>query len=213
MSILDKITINTHSSIRIESDRIIYIDPFGIGELKGDADFVFITHDHFDHFDELSLKNIINEHTIFVVPNTMREKLLEMNVPWGQLEAMLPDEKIEIDGLPVEAVAAYNTVKPYHPKLCRWIGYVITFGDERVYIAGDTDLTDEVQAVKCDIAMIPCGGTYTMDPAEAAKLVNTIRPKVAIPTHYGTVVGSKQDGEKFKSMVDKGIEVKILIGK
>lgn len=212
MSIIaDKITINTHSSIRIEGERVCYFDPYGIEEYKGDADFVFLTHDHYDHFDEASLKNVINPHTIFVVPNPLRDKLLDMNVPWGQLEAMLPDEKIEVDGLPVEAVSAYNTLKPFHPKFSRWLGYIVTLGGERIYVAGDTDITEEAKGVSCDIALLPCGGMYTMDAAQAAELANTIKPKIAIPTHYGTVAGKPEDGETFKSLVDKGIEVRILI--
>lgn len=207
MSILEKITINTHSSIRIEGERICYFDPFNIGDSPNDADFVFLTHDHYDHFDEDALRKVIKNDTIFVVPNNLRNKLLEMNVPDGQLEAMMPDEKVDVDGLYVEAVASYNNLKPYHPKMARWLGYVVDFGGERVYVAGDTDITEENQKVKCDIALVPVGGTYTMNPAEAAELINTIKPKVAIPTHYGSIAGKRTDADDFEKLVDKKIKV------
>ncbi len=207
MRILDKITINTHSSIRVGGEKICYFDPYLIGEKFQDADYVFLTHDHYDHMDVESLRNIIKQDTIFVVPNSIKEKLLEMNVQEGQIEAMLPDEKVNIRGLEVEAVGAYNILKPYHPKMARWLGYVVTFDDERIYVAGDTDVNEDNRKVKCDIALVPVGDTYTMSAAEAAALVNEIRPKVAVPTHYGTITGNIKDGERFAEMVDEGIEV------
>lgn len=207
MSILDKITINAHSSIRIAGESVCYFDPFKITEQTNDAEYVFITHDHYDHLDIDSLRKIINVNTIFVVPNGVRNKLLEMNVPDGQIEAMLPDEKVDVLGLQVEAVAAYNTLKPYHPKMARWLGYVVTLGGQRIYVTGDTDCTDEAMNVQCDIACVPVGGTYTMDASDAAKLVNHIKPKYAIPTHFGCITGKAEDGDEFDRLVDDGIQV------
>ena len=110
-------------------------------------------------------------------------------------------------------VPAYNVGKPFHPKSSRWIGYVIETEQGRVYVAGDTDATDEARKVSCDIALVPVGGKYTMDPAEAAELINTIRPKTAVPVHYGGIVGHRDDGKKFASLVDGGIETVLAPGR
>ena len=118
-----------------------------------------------------------------------------------------------MQGLPVEAVAAYNSFKPFHPKAAGCLGYVVTVDGQRIYAAGDTDAVREVQAVRCDIALVPIGGTFTMNAKEAAAVVNTIRPKLAIPIHYGAIAGKPEDGERFRQLVDDGITVELLIGK
>ena len=125
---------------------------------------------------------------------------------------MSAGEKFEVLGVKFEAVPAYNIGKPFHPQSNGWLGYIIDSHDHgRIYIAGDTDITPDNKQVKCDIALIPAGGTYTTDASQAAELVNTIRPKYAVPIHYGTVAGNPADGEKFRKAVDNGIEVVIKI--
>lgn len=208
-----KITINKHSSIRLEAGGyVIYFDPFKIDEQVNDADWVFITHEHYDHFSVEDMKKVIKQETVFVAPNTMRQKMLDLGIPDGQMEVMLPDEKVEVLDMPIEAVAAYNRLKPFHPKMARWLGYIVTLDDTRIYVAGDTDIVPEAEAVECDIALVPCGGTYTMDVNDAAKLVNKIKPEIAIPTHYGDIVGDKDCGKKFAKLVEKDIEVQVKIG-
>lgn len=117
----------------------------------------------------------------------------------------------EIDGLELETVPAYNILKPFHPKNAEWVGYILWIEGKRIYIAGDTDATKEAKAVKCDIALVPVGGTYTMDAKKAAELVNILRPSVAIPVHYGSVVGSPKDGEVFAEYVKDPIKVELKI--
>ena len=117
----------------------------------------------------------------------------------------------EIDGLELETVPAYNILKPFHPKNAEWVGYILWIEGKRIYIAGDTDATKEAKAVKCDIALVPVGGTYTMDAMKAAELVNILRPSVAIPVHYGSVVGSPKDGEVFAEYVKDPIKVELKI--
>jgi len=110
----------------------------------------------------------------------------------------------------IETVPAYNEKKKFHPKNAGWVGYIVEMDGWRIYVAGDTDNTKEAQKVKCDVAIVPVGGTYTMDLAEAAALVNTIHPKMAVPSHYGSVAGNETDGDEFAALVSGDIEVKIL---
>ena len=122
-----------------------------------------------------------------------------------------PGEQYFIKGINVETVPSYNLDKDYHKKSNSWVGYVITIDNEKIYVAGDTDYIEELNKVKCDIALIPIGGTYTMDYKEAAQLVNKIKPKVAIPTHYGSIVGDKSLGKEFKELLNKDIECQLII--
>ena len=122
-----------------------------------------------------------------------------------------PNEKYCVEQISFETIPAYNTNKQFHPKHNNWVGYVIELNGLKYYIAGDTDITDENKTVKCDIAFVPVGGTYTMTAKEAADLINIIKPKMAVPIHYGSVVGTKQDAEEFISLLDEGIEGKILM--
>ena len=113
----------------------------------------------------------------------------------------------EIEGLEIETIPAYNNIKPFHPKRAEWVGYILRVEGKRIYIAGDTGVTKESKKVKCDIAMVPVGGTYTMDVKKAADLINTIRPEYAIPTHYGCIVGKQSDGKTFADLVKSPIKV------
>ncbi len=122
-----------------------------------------------------------------------------------------PGERQEIDGLELETVMSYNQLKPFHPKNAGWVGYILMIDGKRIYIAGDTDATKEAKAVKCDVALIPIGGTYTMDAKKAAELVNEICPEVAIPVHYGGIVGSPKDGEVFAANVKDPVKVELKI--
>lgn len=206
----DNIEVLTHSSIRItDGGRRIYVDPYEMREAPHDADVIFVTHEHYDHFSPEDIEKAAKPETVLVVPESMKKKAKAVKKIVGGIVTVSPGEKTEIDGIGVEAVPAYNIGKRFHPQSAGWVGYVLTFGGERIYIAGDTDVTDEARLVKCDVALVPVGGTYTMDKAEAAALVNEIRPAVAIPTHYGTVVGSPADGEAFAALVDSQIRVDI----
>lgn len=206
----EKITINCQSSIKITNDQIIYFDPYKISEENHDADIIFITHDHYDHYDVESIKKVMKDSTKIVIPDMMAPKVLE-NFSANNVVGVLPNEIYSINGLEVETIPSYNTNKNFHPKSNNWVGYILTINNERIYVAGDTDITEENKKVKCDIALVPIGGTYTMTSSEAAELINIIRPKTVIPTHYITVVGSRKDEENFISLIDNGIECKVLI--
>ena len=208
---IEEITINTHSSIRIRGDRVIYFDPFQITEEVHDADVIFITHDHYDHFDPASIEKILKDDTMMVIPRTCFESWSDSGLIVTQVIQMDPEEKIDMGGILIETVPAYNHLKPFHPKKKKWLGYLVTLEDRRIYVAGDTDVTEESRQVRCDIALVPVGGKYTMNAAKAAELINEIEPEIAVPTHYGNIVGKESDGRDFKAAVKEGIRVPLLI--
>lgn len=208
MSIVDRIDVFTQNSIRIRGkDKTIYIDPFQMKEAPHDADIVMVTHDHYDHFSPDDIEKVAGDNTVFVYPAAMEKKASKTPVKFSKLFAVEPGNSYELDGLEFETVPAYNTLKPFHPKSAGWVGYILNMEDKRIYIAGDTDATKEAKEVKCDIALIPIGGTYTMDPSKAADFINTIAPEVAIPTHYGNAVGKPGDADEFAKQVNTPVEV------
>ena len=194
------ITVYTQSCIRISCDEgVVYFDPFRMKESPHDADYILVTHDHFDHFSPEDIKKAAKSGAVIAAPEKMAKKAAdETGMP---VTPVKPGGTYEISGLPVETVPAYNILKPFHPKSAGWVGYIVTVGGRRIYIAGDTDVTPESKKVKCDVAMLPVGGKFTMTAKEAAALVDIIKPAEAIPTHYGTVVGSADDGKLFASLV------------
>ncbi len=205
---LDFITVNMHSSIRINEGKIIYIDPFKIMDEKNDADIILITHDHYDHLSPEDIQKVIKADTVIVCPNST-EIPAELGADVVKTGV---NEKLNIKGIDIETVPAYNINKKFHPKENGWLGYIINSAEHGcIYIAGDTDVTAENKQIKCDIALLPVGGTYTMDAMQAADLANTICPKYVIPVHYGSIVGTPMDGERFSSGVDKGINVVIKL--
>ena len=200
------IEINCHSSIKIMKGIIIYFDPFRINEEKHDADLILITHDHYDHYSPEDIKKVIKKDTIIVAPKTINELNNKENITFVE-----PNQTYNINGYKIDTIPAYNINKHFHPKENNWIGYIIEIDGLKYYVAGDTDITPENRQIKCDVALIPIGGTYTMDYKEASELINIIKPKIAIPTHYGSIVGDITDGEKFKKLIDNTIDVQILI--
>ena len=206
---LENVKVFCHSSIKITGSKTIYIDPFAIREEYHDADIIFSTHSHYDHFSEEDIDLVKKENTIIITPDSSRE--LAYNLV-GKENVMIvePDRKYEIDGIKFETTYAYNKEKQYHQKSEGWVGYIIELDGIKYYIAGDTDNIKEIRNVECDIAFLPIGGKYTMDEKEAAELANEINAKVVVPTHYGLIVGEKDAGQKFKNLV-KGKQVEILI--
>ena len=203
------ITINTHSSIKMQTTQgTIYVDPYGFEDEPHDADLVLITHTHFDHFSPEDIAKIRKPHTAFVLPAPARTDFIKAGYLDEQATFLVPYETATpLPDVKIETVPAYNVSKRFHPKDQAWLGYVVEVDGLRVYVAGDTDDLPENRSVACDIALVPAGGTYTMNAREAAAFVNALRPTVAIPEHYGTVAGSPTDGKTFASLVDPSIDV------
>ena len=212
LSMTNQIEVFTQNSIRIRSDACtMYIDPFRIPEAPNDADYILITHDHYDHFSPEDIEKVSRKNTVLVVPEKMMKKARETQHLVGRIETVRPGEHTTVQGLELETVPAYNTLKPFHPKRSGWVGYILSLAGQRIYIAGDTDLTKENRQVRCDVALIPIGGTYTMDVKKAAELINEIKPNVAIPTHYGSIVGKPEDAAAFSSLVKPPVRVEVKI--
>ncbi len=208
---LENIEVLCHSSIKINKEKVIYIDPFKIENNYNDADIIFITHSHYDHYSEEDINKVKNNETTIITPYDASTKLLESGIKEDNVILVEPNNRYNVKGINFETIPAYNTNKKFHPKENGWVGYIIELKGNRYYIAGDTDITEENRKVKCDVAFVPVGGTYTMDFKEAADLINEIKPKIAVPIHYGSIVGTKQDGIKFSKLLDSGIQCKILI--
>jgi L-ascorbate metabolism protein UlaG (beta-lactamase superfamily) len=208
---LENVEVLYHSSIKIKDNKIIYIDPFKIDKDYNDADIVFITHDHFDHYSEEDIDKVINENTTIIIPEELLTKILRKGINKNAVITVESNKEYMVQGIKFETIPAYNTNKTFHPKENNWVGYIITLDGIRYYIAGDTDITEENRKVKCDVAFVPVGGTYTMNYSEAAELVNIIKPKIAVPIHYGSVVGTKQDATNFIKLLHSSIKGIILM--
>lgn len=205
----EEVKVLNHSSIKISGKRILYFDPFEITEESHDADIIFITHDHFDHYSPEDIRKILKSDTVLVMPESMKGQ--EKKAEASSCEFIAPNGTAEINELKVKAIPAYNRLKPFHTKGKNFVGYLVTMKDVTYYVAGDTDMTPDNQEVKCDVALVPVGGKYTMNYKEAAKLVNQMMPRLVVPTHYGKVVGSPDDGKKFAELVDEKIEVRVML--
>lgn len=208
---LENITINWQSSVRIETkDATVYFDPWQIKGQAHDADIVCISHSHFDHFSPEDIEKVSNENTVLVAPASMRGEVLgQTGISEENTEFAGPGEMISIGEVTIETVPAYNVGKDFHKKEYGWLGYVMEADGLRYYFAGDTDANADTRQVKCDVALVPIGGHYTMNSDEAAGLVNEIAPKYAVPMHFGCVIGAgeKSDDRKFASKINKNTEV------
>ena len=208
---LDSISINAHSSIRIASGKVLYFDPFHIAAESHDADVIFVTHDHYDHFSPEDIAKIIKEDTVFVAPKSTSALIRETFSGFDVTE-VAPGDTFSVAGIEGEAVASYDPAKHFHPKKENWVGYVVEVDGLRHYICGDMDETEESLNVKCDVLLLPVGGTYTMDVPQAVELTGKLSPKYAIPTHYGDIVGKASDGSAFAEEIKKkGIPTQVVL--
>lgn len=191
-----------HDGFKIKAgDKVIYLDPFRIGK-EEPADIILITHEHYDHCSPADVSKIQKKGTIIVATPACKGQLS------GDIRTVKPGDRLMIDDVQIEAVPAYNVNKNYHPKRDQRVGYILIINNQRIYHAGDTDLIPEMDGFKCDIALLPVSGTYVMTAEEAAQAAERIKPKIAIPMHYGAIVGSEADAERFKKLCR--VEVRIL---
>ena len=190
-----------HAGFKIKGDKTVYIDPFKIND-KEPADIIIVTHEHFDHLSPEDIKKIQTGKTVIITTPDCYSKVS------GNVKTISPGKSIEVDGIKIEAVPAYNTNKHFHPKSNGWIGVIVTVNDKRIYHAGDTDNIPEMANLKnIDIALLPVSGTYVMTADEAADAANRIMPNVAVPMHYGAIVGTRADAEKFKRLCKCKVEI------
>ena len=191
-----------HAGFKIKGSKTIYIDPYDIPEDADleKADYIFITHDHFDHMDFKAIKKLSTPDTTIVTPHSCSvEGFSTCTLQIGQKE--------KLDSISVETVPAYNINKRFHPK-GQYVGYIIEMDGVRIYHAGDTDYTPEMKEVSADIALIPVGGTYTMDVEDAKKAVKEMKVNYIIPMHYGVIPDTEADVSKLES--DKVVILKPL---
>lgn len=200
---LNHITVNTQSSIRIQGPKILYFDPYQIQAAAHDADYIFITHEHYDHFEPASIAKCKKDDTCLVAPASMKKNALSESgiVPENCLFYQ-PGETHEAGGIAIETIPAYNKLKPFHPKGKKWQGYVVEMDGIRYYVSGDTDVNEDIRKVRCDVALVSIGGFYTMDWRQAAEYIAQLKPKAVIPTHYGSIVGNQTDGHSFKQALE-----------
>ena len=193
--------------------KVIYFDPFNINKNNlNDADVIYITHSHFDHFSPEDIRKIKKENTKIVVTKDLFEKSIKCGFDEKNILEVVPNNEYNYAGIEFKTIPAYNINKEFHKKEFEWVSYILKIDDDVIYVAGDTDVTDEALNVKCDIALIPVGGKYTMNADEAAMLIERILPrKYAVPTHYQTIVGSLEDAARFKELLKGKVEVEILM--
>jgi L-ascorbate metabolism protein UlaG (beta-lactamase superfamily) len=182
-----------HASFKLKAgEKIIYIDPWKVK--KDEADLILITHSHFDHLSPDDVRRVQKKETVIVATRDSASKVK------GDIRIMKPGEKITVDDIEIETIPAYNIGKSYHPKTSGWVGFIISVGGSRIYHAGDTDAIPEIKKLNVDVALLPIGGTYTMTAEEAADIANEFKPKSVVPMHWGTIVGSLGDAERFKKL-------------
>jgi len=206
-----------HSGFLIKNHKVIYIDPYNIKPDSEKADIILITHSHYDHCSVADIKSIIKDGTkIFLTADcqskmTRFETLIDMQI-------VEPNQELTLGEIKLSTIPSYNPEKPFHQKSEGWVGYLIKINGVIIYHAGDTDFIPEMQKLtgykqpdNQFIALLPIGGRFTMNVEEAVEAAKLIQPTIAIPIHYGSIIGTREDAEEFSRLCkEKGIEVKIL---
>jgi L-ascorbate metabolism protein UlaG (beta-lactamase superfamily) len=206
-----------HAGFLIKNGLTIYVDPYNISEEAAEdkADVILITHSHYDHCSVEDLNKIVQEKTRIICPADCQSKIAKFDVP-VKIDLVEPNQEIDLGTIKISTIPAYNVDKDFHPKESNWLGYLIKMNNLVIYHAGDTDQIPEMQKLtghqeKDFIALLPIGGRFTMTAEEAAEAANTIKPSLAIPMHYGSIVGTKEDAEEFVQLCSEyGINAQIL---
>ncbi len=193
-----------HDGFQIKNEKVIYIDPY---QIKGgeEADIILVTHEHYDHCSPEDVKKIISDKTVIVTSPACKGQLSRLQM--REIKLVKPGDKLTVEGVEIEAVPSYNVNKAFHPKGEAKLGFILTLKGVRIYHAGDTDYIPEMKNFKVDVALLPVSGTYVMTADEAAQAAREIKPKLAIPMHYGAIVGSLKDAERFKEKAGCRVEI------
>ncbi len=206
-----------HAGFLIKNSLSIYIDPYNLSEdnTEEKADLILITHSHYDHCSLEDLNKIVQEKTRIICPPDCQSKIAKFNVP-VKIDLIEPGQEIDLGTIKISTIPAYNVDKDFHPKNSNWVGYLIKIKNTLIYHAGDTDKIPEMQKLtgfqaENFIALLPVGGRFTMDAEEAAEAAELIKPTLAIPMHYGSIIGSEEDAKEFVELCEeKGIKARIL---
>ncbi len=202
--VVKNITWLGHDGFLIKGDgKAIVIDPFQVKKCEP-ADVILVTHEHYDHCSPEDIQKVQEASTVIVTEADSAKKLS------GDVRVVQPGDKLTVSGIQIEAVPAYNTNKNFHPKQNGWLGFVLTVDGVRIYHAGDTDLIPEMDSIKADIALLPVSGTYVMTAEEAVEAAKIIKPKLVIPMHYDSIVGSADDARRFSDALSGTCEVVVL---
>lgn len=205
---LEGVTWFGHASFRVEiAGRVIYFDPWKIRH-PTPADLILISHSHFDHFSPEEIRGLCKDSTEIAGPPDCLPKFKGIvQRRQSTIRAVIPGQTFTVEEMKIEVFPAYNLNKPFHPKNMRWAGFVVTVGGQRVYHAGDTDFVKEIRLVQCDLAFVPVSGTYVMTAEEAADFCNLVKPNVAVPMHWGDIVGTRADAERFQALHNGRTEI------
>jgi L-ascorbate metabolism protein UlaG (beta-lactamase superfamily) len=199
--LLEGITWLGHDSFRIKApEGVIYIDPWKLRDAEP-ADLILITHQHSDHFSAEDVQKLLKPDTTIVTVAQVAKRLK------GDVRRVKPGDTLTVKGIKIEVVPAYNPEKHFHPQKSGLVGFVVTAGGRRIYHAGDTDVIPEMANIQADVALLPVGGKYTMSASEAAQAANLIKPKVAVPMHWGDIIGTRTDAEAFKKACKVPVEI------
>ncbi len=189
------------SSIRIRRAGIeVHVDPLNVSD-DSEADYVLLTHPHYDNFSEDDIARVRDTETVIVAPATMKKQLAEVD------HFMRPGDMLQLDGLDVLAVPAYNVDKKFHTPQDGWLGYVFSVGGTTFYHAGDTDFVPSMFGIRCDVAFLPCGGHYTMDVTEAARAGEACGAEVIVPIHWGEPHGTLEEVERLNELFSGEVQI------
>ena len=206
-----------HDGFFIKNSKAIYIDPYNIKENSEKADIILITHSHYDHCSFADLKKIVKEGTIIVLTADSQSQITRFDEVI-EIKIVEPCQELVFGDIKISTVPAYNLDKSFHPKEEGWVGFLVKIGDVLIYHAGDTDFIPEMQKLtgykqpgKQFVALLPIGGRFTMSVDEAIEAAKIIKPSLAIPMHWGSIIGTKEDAEEFVGLCrEENIRAEIL---
>ena len=203
---MNNIYVNTRSSIKITGSKTIYFDPLEIEGNPKDADIIFVTHEHYDHFSPEDIRKVMTDDTKMIVPASMLEVVKEKCAEVKHLYGILPGQSGECEGVKYQGIPAYNIGKAFHHKERNWVGYLVELDGVTYYAMGDTDVTPEAEAVDVDVIFVPVGGKYTMDADEAAEFINQKPRGLVVPIHYA----DPEACDRFLGLLKPEIKTKYL---